>query len=342
MHSFKVSLIKELGRGTSGVVYKVQSHIDGSFRVVKAIELSNLSISKQLQAEKEVHILKKVDHAHIIKYFNSISENSILYILMDFASGGDLQSVISSHKQKHQNISENQVWAWAYELCLAINYLHSHKIMHRDIKCLNIFLDKNNRIKLGDLGLSEIIQEQTTESRSIGTPLFMSPEQIRRQPYGLKVDIWALGCVIYNVCTFEAPFAGDNLITLGHNIANSTPKALPPRYSPSLQNFVNLLLEKDQNIRPKIKDVIKFIPNSVKARYKRPNDVTHADVVTSVGALPLLSPAKHSNKRTEPCRAFAVSYRKFQIGESPEIPRSISRNLNNSKSRTTVYDLYNV
>ena len=342
MNSFKVTLIKELGRGTSGVVYKVQSHIDGSFRVVKTVDLSNLSYLKQLQAEKEVHILKKVDHPHIIKYFNSLSENSILYILMDFASGGDLQSLISSQKSKHQYISENQVWAWTYELCLAINYLHSHKIMHRDIKCLNIFLDRNNRIKLGDLGLSEIVQEQTTELRSIGTPLFMSPEQIRHQPYGLKVDIWALGCVIYNMCTFEAPFAGDNLITLGHNIANSTPKSLPPRYSPSLQNFVSQLLEKDQNLRPKIKDIIKFIPNSVKSRYKRPQETVIADVNTSVGALPLLSPAKHGSSRTEPSRAFAISYRKFQIGDSPEIPRSISRNLNNSKSRTTVNDLYKV
>ena len=304
MQTLGVSIIQELGRGTSGIVYKVQSCVDGSFKVVKTIDLSSLTILKQQQALKEVQILKKTNHPHIIEYYNSICEDSILYILMEYASGGDLQSHILKYKQKHQYISENQIWAWAYEICLGVNYLHNHNILHRDLKCLNIFLDEKQRIKIGDMGLSEIINDKSIENISIGTPLFMSPEQIRRQPYGFKVDIWAIGCVIYTLCNLEAPFLGDNLLTLGHNITSLIPKPLPAKYSPTLQGLVNLMLEKDQNIRPKIKDIFTFIPSSIQARYKKPlnnvyterKETKETPESLKVDTLPLISPYKRNSQ----------------------------------------------
>lgn len=334
-----MGIVKEIGRGTSGVVYKVQTDSDGSFKVVKTIDMSSLSMGKQLQVEKEVLILKRVDHPHIIKYFNSVTENGVVYILMELASGGDLQTLISQAKQKRHYISENQIWAWIYELCLAVNYLHSHKILHRDIKCLNILLDSKNRIKLGDLGLSDVIQDQFNEKGAIGTPLFMSPEQIRRQPYGFKADIWAIGCVIYSLCSLDSPFLGDNLLTLGHNITNMTPKPLPPRYSPGLQTLVNMMLEKDQNLRPKIKDAIKLIPNSIKMRYKKPQDPI---VISKTEVLPVIHPPKIVHINYENQYSLTISSRKFKVSDTPELPRSISRTLNKSRSRTTVNDLYNV
>lgn len=109
METLEVSVVEELGRGTSGVVYKVRHTVDGKFYVVKVIDISHASVKKQNQAQKEVEILKQVSHPHIIKYYNSTLQNNMLYILMEYASGGDLQRKINRHKYTRKNIEEGQI-----------------------------------------------------------------------------------------------------------------------------------------------------------------------------------------------------------------------------------------
>ncbi|OMJ95331.1 hypothetical protein SteCoe_1395 [Stentor coeruleus] len=271
MQNLEVSVVEELGRGTSGVVYKVRHLVDGQFYVVKVIDLSQTSSKKQTQALKEVEILKQVNHPHIIRYYNSLIQNQMLYILTEYASGGDLQKKLNFYKHTRRNIEEGQVWSWAYEICLAIKYLHRHKILHRDIKPMNIFLDKENRVKIGDLGLSKVLKKQEINTSTVGTPLYLSPEQIRHQPYGFKVDVWGIGCVIYTLCAFEGPFTGDSLLTLGQNIAMKSPKSLPAKYTPKLVHFINKMLEKNPNDRPSVKEIIDLIPIFVKKMYRKPN-----------------------------------------------------------------------
>jgi NIMA (never in mitosis gene a)-related kinase len=270
MNTLKVSVVEELGRGTSGVVYKVQHQLSGRYFVVKTIDFSNISEQKQDQALKEVDLLKKVSHPHIIKYFDSLIQNRMLFILMEYAAGGDLQQKLNRYKVSRRHIEEGQIWLWAYEIALGLKHLHKRKILHRDIKCMNIFLDKNNRVKIGDLGLSKILNDKETNTSTIGTPLYLSPEQIRHQPYGFKVDVWGMGCVLYALCTFEAPFLGDSLLTLGQNIALKEPKALPPKYSPRLVAFVSKLLEKNHKNRPRIRDVLELVPVFTKKTYRVP------------------------------------------------------------------------
>ena len=177
----------------------------------------------------------------------------------------------------------------------------------------------------------------------------MSPEQIRRQPYGFKVDIWAIGCVIYTLCHLEAPFLGDNFLTLGHSITTLNPKPLPAKYSPSLQGLVNIMLEKDQNIRPKIKEIIKMIPSSIRARYKKPcnsiiNEIKEKEKNPKVEILPLISPYKRTSQYIikEGFQTLIIPERKKHIKDIPDLPRAYSRNLDKSRSKTTVHDLYKV
>ncbi|CAG9325581.1 unnamed protein product [Blepharisma stoltei] len=270
MEELGVAVVKELGRGTSGIVYKVQHQGNGRFYVIKAIDLSNLSKNKQNKAEKEVEILSTVSHEHIIRYYNSIIKDETLFILMEYASGGDLQSFISKTKEKRKGIDESQLWTWAYEICLAVNYLHSNNILHRDIKCMNIFLDNEKRIKIGDLGLSKMTRTKQMHTSIVGTPLYLSPEQVRRHPYGNKADIWAIGCVLYNIAALDLPFLGDNLITLGYNILNKAPRQLPARYSPKLVSFIMKFLDKNSYKRPEIKEALTEVPLFIKKLYRKP------------------------------------------------------------------------
>ena len=270
MQNLNVYILEELGRGTSGIVYKVRHIVEGKDYVVKVIDLGKLSQKKQAQSMKEVEILKRVNHPHIIRYYDSVIHEKSLFIMTEYASGGDLQKKIDRYKLNKRLLEEGQIWAWTYELSLALKYLHKHKILHRDIKCMNIFLDKSNRIKLGDFGLAKILHNKEIKSSTVGTPLYLSPEQIRHLPYGLKVDIWGLGCVLYKLCALDPPFLGENLNTLGQNIVVKSFKSLPPKFTPKLVSFITNLLEKNPKSRPSVLEVIDQIPVFTKKFYKTP------------------------------------------------------------------------
>ena len=95
--------------------------------------------------------------------------------------------------------------------------MHSHGFMHRDIKCLNIFLTDQKTVKLGDLGVSKFQASGTLlQGTRVGTPLYLAPEVIKAQAYDHKIDIWAIGCALYHLACLEPPFQADNLVTLGN------------------------------------------------------------------------------------------------------------------------------
>ena len=150
-----------------------------------------------------------------------------------------------------------------YDLASAINYLHTKNIIHRDIKTLNILITKDNRIKLADLGASKIVSAPMQVTR-IGTPLYLAPELVKHKPYDYKVDVWALGCVVYNLAKLQPPFSAENLITLGIQIVSKDPDSIPSIYSNALSDFIAKLLSKLPIDRPNIANVLELIPKKKK------------------------------------------------------------------------------
>ena len=257
-------IIKELGKGSYGTVYTVKSLINSNIYVMKKMEFNHLNPRQQVECYREVSILKKVSHKNIIKYYSSFLEKNILYIIMEYAELGDLYSLIKHYKKHSKFFSELDLWKISSEILSGLDYLHSHNIIHRDIKCLNLFITKDRHIKIGDLGVSAFSSGgENFHYTRVGTPLYISPELVKQKPYDYKTDIWSFGCSLYHLACLEPPFTGGNLIVLGNNIVKGVPKALPNHYSNDLKNFVDKMLEKKAEKRPSAKEALDMIPNNI-------------------------------------------------------------------------------
>ena len=250
---------QELGQGSYGMVYKVQSLKNKQVYVIKKINIEYLPTKSQKEVVNEAQILKKLDHPHIVKYFCSFLEGKHLCIVMEYINGGDLHRLIKTLSESKSLVPESDIWRMALELSSAVAYLHSKNIIHRDIKTLNVLVTKDLTIKLADLGASKIVSAPMQVTR-VGTPLYLAPELVKHKPYDYKVDVWALGCVLYTLAKLQPPFQGENLITLGIQIVNREPEPIPAVYSSQLVEFIGKLLTKQPTDRPSSSALLKMIP----------------------------------------------------------------------------------
>ena len=199
-------VLSELGRGAYGVVSKVRYRRDGRVYVLKEVNVASLNSKEQTEAVSEVILLRKVRHPNIVKYFDSFINDKCLYIVMEFAEGGNLQDWVTRQRASKKHFEEREVWRVYWEIAQAVSYLHSLKITHRDLTTVNILLGAHRKILLCDLGVSRVnkAQDQLMKTR-VGTPLFLSPEVVMRRPYCAKVDIWAMGCLMYTMMVRSLP-----------------------------------------------------------------------------------------------------------------------------------------
>lgn len=160
--------------------------------------------------ENEVRLLQKIRHTNIVAYKDSyVDREQYLNIVMVYCDGGDIYSKVKAAKGK--NFSEEQILDWMVQLGLGLFYLHERKILHRDMKTQNIFL-KNGKIRLGDFGIAKVLDSTKDFANTcIGTPYYMSPELFKNKPYSYKSDVWAFGCVLYEMCNLRHAFDAQSI-----------------------------------------------------------------------------------------------------------------------------------
>ena len=203
----------KLGKGSFGVVYKVRRKTDKNIYVLKQINISQMNTNLRSSALNEVKILSSLDNPYIVKYYDSFVEKNFLNIIMEFCEGGDLSNYIRN--QMGRPISENKIWKFFIQSCVGLDYIHKRKILHRDIKSMNIFLSKDEDVRIGDLGVAKMLCESANFAHTmVGTPYYLSPEMCEERPYNEKSDVWALGCVLYELCTQKYPFEANNQAAL--------------------------------------------------------------------------------------------------------------------------------
>ena len=246
---------KELiGNGASGIAYKIFNNKDKNYYCLKQILLKN--DDKIKQAENEVNILKTLNHENIVKYYGSYKDENSFYIIMEYCDNSDLNEFIKQHKDNKKLIEQNIIYSIIKGICSGLKEIHDKNLIHRDLKPENIFISKEHKIKIGDFGISKQLIG-TKHAKTIGgTTNYMAPEILNGEKYDNKVDIWALGCIIYELCTLNICFESEYEVGLVKKITEGNyDKNKLREYNSEWINLIELLLKIDKNDRPNIIEV---------------------------------------------------------------------------------------
>ncbi|NXP23709.1 NEK1 kinase, partial [Scytalopus superciliaris] len=247
--------VRKIGEGSFGKAILVKAKENGQQYVIKEINISKMSNKEREESRREVAVLANMKHPNIVLYRESFEENGCLYIVMDYCEGGDLFKKINA--QKGVLFSEDQILDWFVQICLALKHIHDRKILHRDIKSQNIFLTKDGTIQLGDFGIARVLNSTAELAHTcIGTPYYLSPEICQNKPYNNKSDIWALGCVLYEMCTLKHAFEAGNMKNLVLKIISEPFPPVSVHYSYDLRNLLSQLFKRNPRNRPSINSIL--------------------------------------------------------------------------------------
>ncbi|XP_047712710.1 serine/threonine-protein kinase Nek1 isoform X6 [Prionailurus viverrinus] len=247
--------LQKIGEGSFGKAILVKSTEDDRQYVIKEINISRMSNKEREESRREVAVLANMKHPNIVQYRESFEENGSLYIVMDYCEGGDLFKRINA--QKGILFQEDQILDWFVQICLALKHVHDRKILHRDIKSQNIFLTKDGTIQLGDFGIARVLNSTVELARTcIGTPYYLSPEICENKPYNNKSDIWALGCVLYEMCTLKHAFEAGSMKNLVLKIISGSFPPVSLHYSYDLRNLLSQLFKRNPRDRPSVNSIL--------------------------------------------------------------------------------------
>uniref|UniRef100_A0A5F8GG05 Serine/threonine-protein kinase Nek8 n=1 Tax=Monodelphis domestica TaxID=13616 RepID=A0A5F8GG05_MONDO len=251
----KYERIRVVGRGAFGIVHLCLRKADQKLVIIKQIPVEQMTKDERLAAQNECQVLKLLNHPNVIEYYENFLEDKALMIAMEYAPGGTLAEYIQ--KRCNSLLDEETILHFFVQILLALHHVHSHLILHRDLKTQNILLDKQRMIvKIGDFGISKILSSKSKAYTVVGTPCYISPELCEGKPYNQKSDIWALGCVLYELASLKRAFEAANLPALVLKIMSGTFAPISDRYSTELRQLVLSLLSLDPARRPPLSHIM--------------------------------------------------------------------------------------
>lgn len=235
-----------IGEGSFAVVRLATHKITRSKVAVKIIPRTNFSDESHDRFEREVDLIKDLDHPFIAEFFDVVQDSNNFYVIMEYVENGNLLELVNENGE----LPEDQARHYFCQLISVLEYLHEEKhIAHRDLKAENVLLDRNKNIRLIDFGLSNIFsQDNPYLQTACGSPAYACPEMIKGQQYTSASDIWSAGILLYAIVIGELPFEDDNMQRLLQKIIYTDPK-YPSSISPQLTDLLKRMLTKDPDNR---------------------------------------------------------------------------------------------
>lgn len=243
-------VLEQIGEGGMGVVYRARYVVNGRQVALKMLPGDISDKTALARFEREVEVLKTMKHSNIVRCFGGVCEDKRRFYAMELLEGGSLEDQLVAKGK----LPWEQVIQYGLQMCAALDYSHEKGVVHRDIKPSNFLISPSGQLKLSDFGLASVTSTRkiTAAGKTAGTFLYMAPEQIRGQEVTPRTDLYALGCVLFELVTGQVPFLGE---TPGATLHLHC-QAAPPRPTERaldcpvlLERVILKLLEKDPDLR---------------------------------------------------------------------------------------------